>query len=306
MAAPIEVKLRNAESSILFMQQEHAKTLQALHQELHKLQKKCAELTFELAMKSDDVDEEQYTSEISSLKERLESKEKQCNQLSKERDSYSQKCSDIELQMKEREKAYQGEISEKGQRIIVLTAELDQRSGTIAYLTTQLHQLKLKQQGHPEDQTARAEPPERISSPAPPKEPAPPRVRRFNLRTGNGPVPGAHVRTNRHVRRESAPPPNQVQSHMFSRIGQVSPASPGYRQRDEVVRDVAAFIAHVDPTGKEVEVKPAPAILPPIAPHESVSREYAMSAEIATLAIEKPFKVDSTLRSPNHSPVHTD
>lgn len=57
MAAPVEIKLRNAESSILFMQQEHAKTLQALHQELHKLQKKCAELNFELAMKSDDVDE---------------------------------------------------------------------------------------------------------------------------------------------------------------------------------------------------------------------------------------------------------
>ena len=59
MAAPLTVQLRNAESSVLFMQQEHAKTLQGLHQELQKLQKKCAELTFELAMKSGSPDEGQ-------------------------------------------------------------------------------------------------------------------------------------------------------------------------------------------------------------------------------------------------------
>lgn len=32
---------RNLESSILFMQQEHAATLKALHEEIQKLQKKC-------------------------------------------------------------------------------------------------------------------------------------------------------------------------------------------------------------------------------------------------------------------------
>ena len=57
MAAPIEIQLRNAQSSILFMQQEHAQTLQGLHQELQKLQKKCAELNFELAMKEGTPDE---------------------------------------------------------------------------------------------------------------------------------------------------------------------------------------------------------------------------------------------------------
>jgi len=33
---------RNMESSILFMQQEHAATLRALHEEIQKLQKKCS------------------------------------------------------------------------------------------------------------------------------------------------------------------------------------------------------------------------------------------------------------------------
>lgn len=35
------LQLQNAESSILFMQQEHAKTLQGLYSEITKLQKKC-------------------------------------------------------------------------------------------------------------------------------------------------------------------------------------------------------------------------------------------------------------------------
>ena len=33
---------RNLESSILFIQQEHANTLKALHEEIHSLQKKCS------------------------------------------------------------------------------------------------------------------------------------------------------------------------------------------------------------------------------------------------------------------------
>ena len=57
MAAPVDIQLRNAQSSILFMQQEHAQTLQGLHGELQKLQKKCGELTFELAMKEGGPDE---------------------------------------------------------------------------------------------------------------------------------------------------------------------------------------------------------------------------------------------------------
>lgn len=35
------LQLQNAESSILFMQQEHAQTLRGLYAEISKLQKKC-------------------------------------------------------------------------------------------------------------------------------------------------------------------------------------------------------------------------------------------------------------------------
>ena len=41
MATEAAVHKRNLESSILFMQQEHAATLKALHEEIQKLQKRC-------------------------------------------------------------------------------------------------------------------------------------------------------------------------------------------------------------------------------------------------------------------------
>jgi coiled-coil domain-containing protein 92 len=39
--ADTRLQLQNAESSILFMQQQHAQTLQGLYTEISKLQKKC-------------------------------------------------------------------------------------------------------------------------------------------------------------------------------------------------------------------------------------------------------------------------
>jgi coiled-coil domain-containing protein 92 len=42
MATQEAIHKRNLESSILFMQQEHAATLKALHEEIKKLQKKCS------------------------------------------------------------------------------------------------------------------------------------------------------------------------------------------------------------------------------------------------------------------------
>ena len=57
MSAPLEMgaavplqRQKSLQSSILFMQEEHAKTLKALHSEIQHLQKKCSELTFSVAM----------------------------------------------------------------------------------------------------------------------------------------------------------------------------------------------------------------------------------------------------------------
>lgn len=42
MLARTRLKLKNAESSITFMQEQHARTLEDLHKEIEKLQKKNA------------------------------------------------------------------------------------------------------------------------------------------------------------------------------------------------------------------------------------------------------------------------
>jgi hypothetical protein len=42
MLARTRLKLKNAESSINFMQEQHARTLEELHKEIEKLQKKNA------------------------------------------------------------------------------------------------------------------------------------------------------------------------------------------------------------------------------------------------------------------------
>lgn len=44
MLARTRLKLKNAESSINFMQEQHAKTLEDLHKEIEKLQKKNASM----------------------------------------------------------------------------------------------------------------------------------------------------------------------------------------------------------------------------------------------------------------------
>ena len=42
MLAQVKLKLKNAEGSIAFMQEQHAKTLEGLHAEIQKLQRKNA------------------------------------------------------------------------------------------------------------------------------------------------------------------------------------------------------------------------------------------------------------------------
>ena len=42
MLSETQVELQNAQHSILFLQKEHAKTIEGLHLEISELQKKCA------------------------------------------------------------------------------------------------------------------------------------------------------------------------------------------------------------------------------------------------------------------------
>ena len=50
----------------------------------------------------------------------------------------------LENTIKERERKYLEELKVKSHKLGVLTSELEQRAGTIAYLTSQLHATKRK------------------------------------------------------------------------------------------------------------------------------------------------------------------
>ncbi|XP_022093264.1 coiled-coil domain-containing protein 92-like [Acanthaster planci] len=180
MAAPMHVQLHNAESAILFMQQEHAKTLQGLHQELQKLQKKCAELTFELAMKSEAPDEESYVKQQKVLEAQLKEKATECEEVKREIEHRDTRISRLEQQVKDQERHHQAVIKQHQQQVLMLSRELEQRSSSIAYLTTQLHQLKLRQQSRGGEEVGPAN--EWAGTPTPPKD-KPHHMRRHKVRS---------------------------------------------------------------------------------------------------------------------------
>lgn len=258
MAAPIEIQLRNAQSSILFMQQEHAQTLQGLHQELQKLQKKCAELNFELAMKEGTPDEEHYRKQQKVLE--AEVKEAKAEKQNHEEmvEKKDRRINTMEQQLKVQEKKYVDEIKKLKQFVHRHKTERDQKSEMIAHLTAQLHQLSLTKHQHKRT-VSLEEDFARTGSPQPPKEPRPSFSRhhkQVTLRHSaehivvNGPVRGVHtVEMTKDgglsLRQPSYTPRSKPHSH-----GHSSP--------------VSAFLVQSEP--QDVDVKSGHQVLPPILP----------------------------------------
>ncbi|XP_033626996.1 coiled-coil domain-containing protein 92-like [Asterias rubens] len=319
MAAPLTVQLRNAESSVLFMQQEHAKTLQGLHQELQKLQKKCAELTFELAMKSGSPDEEFYEKQQKLLEAQLREKTKDYLEAEMQVQKRDSKIIILEQQAKIQDRRHQDEIKQYQSKISGMTSELEQRSNSLAYMTTQLHQLKLRHQAR--DDTS---PAERIGSPVPPKD-KPHHVRRHKVRSSSiGLLPGENLRghlravhpasiENADVLECTADAATKQFIVTTRHSGSASPHRPIARSRTEIM-DLRPFLANAAGRDQDINAKPAPPILPPIAPHledgrhrpekhpmfakrtlHRSSSEFEISSK-ETLAVEKVCSVENDLR----------
>ncbi|KAL9981860.1 hypothetical protein ACROYT_G010622 [Oculina patagonica] len=239
--AQARVQIQNAESSILFMQQEHAKTLQGLYAEINKLQKKCGEMTFKLAMNatSSSGDEAQ-------VKQSLDESQKILTELKTENielkgiiDVKNKRIVVLEGQLKTLDQKYVKDLSEKEANLTAVARELEKKSDTVAYLTSQLHSSKIRQSGKHhqnkpssgkkpteashESQEARLESTtagEKVSSsdlvssrtPAPPREGTPSNVQRRYRRSTTSPVPqslGAKMKTSRAVGIQASP--NEIQ-----------------------------------------------------------------------------------------------
>uniref|UniRef100_A0A2K5C7F2 CCDC92/74 N-terminal domain-containing protein n=1 Tax=Aotus nancymaae TaxID=37293 RepID=A0A2K5C7F2_AOTNA len=148
-ATNLENQLHNAQKNLLFLQQEHASTLKGLHAEIRRLQQHCTDLTYELTLKSSEQTGD-GTSRSNELKKRCEElevqmkvKEKENAELSKELEQKNAMITVLENTIKEPEK-YLEELKAKSHKLTLLSSELEQRAGTIAYLTSQLHAAKKK------------------------------------------------------------------------------------------------------------------------------------------------------------------
>ncbi|XP_028396767.1 coiled-coil domain-containing protein 92-like [Dendronephthya gigantea] len=177
------VQLQNAESSVLFLQKQHAKTLEGLYSEISKLQKKCGELTFQMAMNSTTLTSEEESFRDRSLKveKELERKSEEIAELNKRLEGKTKHNALLEKNFRQMQEMFDESIRTKDRQIAALTSELDSNAGNTAYLAKQLHDSKV----------AYAELSDRINmnfaerpiiSPAPPGEKAPTGNRRRYIR----------------------------------------------------------------------------------------------------------------------------
>ncbi|KAM4827665.1 coiled-coil domain-containing protein 92 isoform 1-T3 [Thomomys bottae] len=149
-ATNLENQLHSAQKNLLFLQREHASTLKGLHAEIRRLQQHCTDLTYELTIKSSELtgDGSSRSSELkrrcAELQAQLQAKEEENEELLKELEQKSAVMAVLENTIREREKKYLEELKVKSHKLGLLSAELEQRAGTVAYLTAQLHAARRK------------------------------------------------------------------------------------------------------------------------------------------------------------------
>lgn len=187
----------------------------------------------------------------------LENEEKH-KQLNEEIQSKDTIIADLKKQLKHNERKFLEELKKKNQQVLALKVELDNKGSTIAYLTTEMHKIKIIHKSNAEALTR--------SSPSPPSgDQIPKHIPRPDVHTlhvnidglTDIPVspPSGDQSTRRRPRRTSA---SDIRSRPVTAKG-ANKARP----------DAEVFLARAAPTEPEpdsVAVKPTPPVLPPITP----------------------------------------
>lgn len=190
-----EQKIQSLQHSILFLQEQHAATLSGLHEEIEKLQQKCVDLTYQVSCGQSSSIINEQPSCTGSLKTTFEAeiRDLRC-QNAKLKDGFDTKEKRIALlegQLKSREQKYHDDIRNVERKVAELQIELDHKSHNIVYLTSQLHQHKLRSNKNLNDPNTIEQP--RVSlSPSPPQG-SPPRKSGYNLRHRSTTSPAANV-----------------------------------------------------------------------------------------------------------------
>lgn len=133
------------ESSVLFIQQEHAKTLKALHEEIAKLQKKCTELSFQLTMGNLAFDDDSDHLQAMKLEQELMLEKKKGQDLEKDLSVKNSELDKMHRNFKALENEKEFELKMKTRQISSLELELENKAKTISDLMAELHSMKLKE-----------------------------------------------------------------------------------------------------------------------------------------------------------------
>eukprot|EP00731_Ephydatia_muelleri_P018896 Em0011g936a len=119
MLAQLRIKLKNAECAVAFLQTQHAKTLEGLHNEIQKLQQQNAKLTFELTM-------------AGPQKEQTTGHQYECKHL--EAELHQSKAEVLALRS-HRGPVFSRELKERDDRVSMLLKEIEDKSDAVATLT---------------------------------------------------------------------------------------------------------------------------------------------------------------------------
>lgn len=145
MLAQTRLKLKNAETSIAFLQEQHAKTLEGLHKEIEQLQKKNARLTFDLAMIAPPGSADSTKCKgCQQYEEELVTSKSEMLRLSSALSTEKGNCALLQHQLKELISKYSAELNSKDETLQRLVDDLERKSNAVALITQQYHQLRAR------------------------------------------------------------------------------------------------------------------------------------------------------------------
>lgn len=135
----------NLESSILFLQLEHAATLKALHEEIAKLQKKCSQLSLRLALNDFPKDDPMNNLQSLDLEERLSLSEKKNQEMEIQLHDKTAELQEMKNKLATVENEKEFELKMKSRQISSLEHELESKAKTVLDLMAKLHSMKMKE-----------------------------------------------------------------------------------------------------------------------------------------------------------------
>lgn len=158
LGAHHHMEKQNMQHAILFLQQEHSRTLSGLHAEIKHLQTRCSDMTAQITLqnindresaKASSSGSRERSKSARSLKKRFEAEiqslKKDADIAQSQVDEKDKKINFLEGQLRGREQRYHDELKLLQSKKVELEHQLDIKAASVAHLTAQMHKTKLKE-----------------------------------------------------------------------------------------------------------------------------------------------------------------